>query len=232
MRNNKPTKDTLCLARQAIAKRILASPLALFIGNQEVPVDDRLQYLRRMASGESDWSTTSHEFRRAGSNVTLYINSESVDDWDVDERDRDEAGNEYTQHKLRVEVNWPSHGNSDPGTCLARLEFYREVAFLAADIHAEFCSELYWKLYRTADQRAQLQATADAHSIQMAVMTVIDKYRANMRINATRFVTVGNIIAGIYYHEFNDGKCFELCVTDGGGAYITRLESGAMRKAV
>lgn len=218
MRHRKPTKDTYLEVRQAIAKRILASPLAECIGYPGAPRDVRLSELTSYADGTNTnkrgWGFISIDLRRAGSNVNLYVNARADYESRRDEMELDDAGNEYSCFKLELEVNWPTHGACDPATALARLELYKQAALLAAEIQAEFGgNERYWSLFRTAEQRAEEEAKEKAEQLQSAVTCAVETVRKGMRAGGTAAVAIGalrGIPDGSYEHVFADGKRYQL----------------------
>lgn len=129
-----------------VEARILQSPLAQYT---------RTERLRRGAGGEdqSDWSGyLSVEFRRADTNCSLAILLDGVD---CRSPVLDEEGNQLVQYKLTCGVNFPSHGNSDPATVMARLKLYQDVAMLAAELQAEFGLREIWKMTRSAAEVAE-----------------------------------------------------------------------------
>ena len=204
-RYREPTEQ-FAPATQAIAKRILASPLMQYLaweGSREA--------LQRAAEAgaKPNWGLFSVEFKRAGSNTNIYVQSDREGDFSDRSVRKDARGDEYGLYSFRTDVTWPSHGSSDPGTCLARIEFYREVALLAADIQAEFggTGNAVWRLERTVEERTKMDADHAAKRTQALAETVIKANRSRMRKNAVAGVdakTVEGIPAGTYTLEVDE----------------------------
>ena len=223
MRNRKPTKDTYYSTAAAVARRVLASPLAACIGYPDVPEEKNqdLFVLKGVASGARRYEgmdMLSFSLRRADTNVTLSIEGEPRS---YTKFEADEAGNEYTEHELRVTLNWPCHGASDVATSVGRLAFYQDVAKLAAEIHAEFCGNTYWRLYQTKEEKEAYEERLRRSAIERGAEKAIDSVRAGMRANTPPKPVAAELVKdipdGAYEHTFNDGKKFMLRVEQGVG---------------
>jgi hypothetical protein len=130
--------DNYYSVQQAIAKRVLATPLASSIGYGGIGSHGYNEILA-IANGEKSdrYGYASVEFRRADTSCELYIRTDSRNDF-VSTRETDADGNEWVTYGLKVEVSYPSHGSADPATVLARMNLVSQVAMLAAEINAEF----------------------------------------------------------------------------------------------
>lgn len=84
-------------------------------------------------------------FIRAGTDAKLYVA------FDLCGVKVDNAGNEWATFDVGVRINWPTHGSTQPGVSLARLDFYREVALFAAEIQSEFPAQVQ-RLMMTAQE--------------------------------------------------------------------------------
>jgi hypothetical protein len=216
MRNSKPTQDTYDSARATIAKLVLASPLAGSVGDPEN--DNRLSGLEYAAAGNDpkSWLFLSVEFRRAGTSISLDVRAKSDCRLSSRQYEQDDNGNDYAAYTLHCDVNWPCHGSCDPATALARIELYREVAMLAATIHAQFSGARLWKFVQTKAQREQDDADAAAKRVHQAATMAIDDTRSGMRTgSAPRNVPIDalkDVPDGTYEHEFDDGKAFVMVV--------------------
>lgn len=218
-RNSVPTQDTLTSAQAAIAAIIVNSTLAQYVGYPGRPLEERLDNLKRIANGEGKpgaWNFISVEFRRAGTNCSLSVNCES-DNGYREEYTQDEAGNDYVRTRvLPPQLNWPSHGNLGVGTSFACIEFYRDVARLAADIESEFRDQHFWRLARTKAQREEQEAKAKQQKVEEAVTNAIEQVRNGARIGGTPKSVPMDLIAAVpdgdYDRTFSDNKAFKLTV--------------------
>lgn len=230
MRNRTTPKETFKPATQAIASRILASPLAQFVG---YPDDaNRLRGLRRIAEEGCEpgfCSVMSVTFRRAGTDVSLDVCADRVyDRYDSDKEDLDEVGDAYGKYRLSCKVNWPCHGGTAVSVALARIHLYEEVAELGLCIEADFGGEdnQVWHLVETKAAREERKLQAEAARVKHAVMKVIGSNRKNMRVGGSTFVaTSENIPIGDHEHTFDDGKKYRLsrCQAEDGTTQVTML---------
>lgn len=222
-------KDTYRATHQAVAARILNSALASTIGYQGDP--NRLLRVQDAAEGKSDlssWSFLSVEFRKAGTNISLDVKVEGEDRYFRGGPTKDKEGNEWEEYKLTCTVNWPCHGSTDVGTSLARLEFYKQAALLAAEIQAEF-PELA-RMTRTVAQIAEAQEKAAAEKVAQQLRSVVDANRRQMRVGGERTLGVDlikDLPAGQHELSFgeNNGelKKYNLYVTPTAGACLSRV---------
>lgn len=231
-RNNRPTQDTFNAGRAEMAQRILQHPLAAFVGYPGTRTTEQRQAeLRAIAAGDTKaggWSFLNVEFYRAGTSCSLSIQS----DWDYSGREEyptDETGNEYSKCELRFEFNHPTHGSMDPATALARLALYTEVSQLAAQLHAEFRGEKFWRLLRTPEQKAQQEAAEKERAEKAAIAFAVVSSRGGLRINGQATVeaaAVKDLPVGTFFHEAEDGRRYRLTVAlvhGGNVASVTRL---------
>jgi hypothetical protein len=224
--------DTFFSTRSRVAKRILTSSLAPFVGNEgDVNRHARLidATLGRLPELVSTWSFLDATFRRAGTDCSLEVRCEYAGGRYAGEAEADAEGNEWTQFRVWCEVNFPCHGSSAPAAVLARCALYTEVAMLAAEIDAELGGQEVWRMTRTAAQAAEAKAKAEAEKVQQAVVRLLDANRKHMKVAAEKAFVVsslGSLLTGVptgtYQHEFNDGKRFTLHVTEGVGASMMR----------
>lgn len=222
-------KDTYRATHQAVAARILSSSLAGTIGYPGDP--NRLLRLQDAAEGKSDlssWSFLSVEFRKAGTNISLDVKVESEDRYYRGGPTKDKEGNEWEEYKLTCTVNWPCHGSTDVGTSLARLEFYKQAALLAAEIQAEF-PELA-RMTRTVAQIAEANRVAEEKRVQERIRGLVDGNRRQMRIGGERNLgsdLVQGLVSGRHEVSFgeNNGelKKYVLFVTESAGACLSRV---------
>jgi len=222
-------KDTYRATHQAVAARILNSSLAGTIGYPQDP--NRLLRLQDAAEGKSDlssWSFLSVEFRKAGTNISLDVKVENEDRYYRGGPTKDKEGNEWEEYKLTCTVNWPCHGSTDVGTSLARIEFYKQAALLAAEIQAEF-PELA-RMTRTAAQVAEAQKVAEEKRLQERVLGIVGDNRRQLRVGGERSLDsdkVQGLVSG--RHEVviveNNGevKKYVLFVTESVGACLSRV---------
>lgn len=212
--------DNYRSTHQAIASRVLASPLAAHVFHS-------IERLQAYANGDealSAWNYMSLEFRKAGTTCSLSV---SLEDKDSFRRvDTDSDGNEWRRHALACQVSWPTHGSTGSATCLARLHFYQQVAMLAADIEAEFGgdNEIYQLVATKADVDAR-NAKAAAEKAQQHIREVVESNRHNLRVGSERTIH-SELIAGIEAgkHEVALGeKRFTLFVTAGTHANLMRV---------
>lgn len=215
MRNTfRPTKDTYFSTRSAIASRVLASPLAPYIGYPGRTTEENHAVLVWLRDDRTDRrSFVTVEFRRGDSNCSITIDGDLLGD--PDDARRDDAGNDYRPVFFKFACSWPSHGSSDPGTCLARLHLYQQAAMLAAELAAEFSSDQCWLLVRTPEQRAQQEAEAHAKKVKELVVHTIDAVRGGMRVGSFKTLPldeIKDIPEGRYEHQFNDNKTFTMVI--------------------
>lgn len=222
-------KDTYRATHQAVAARILNSSLAGTIGYPSDP--NRLIRLQDAAEGKSDlssWSFLSVEFRKAGTNISLDVKVEGEDRFYRGGPTKDKEGNEWEEYKLTCTVNWPCHGSTDVGTSLARLEFYKQAALLAAEIQAEFPDLA--RMTKTVEQIAEANKVAEENRVTARIRGIVDGNRRQMRIGGER--TLGlDIIQGLASgrHEVSFGenngevKKYSLFVTESAGACLSRV---------
>lgn len=215
MSRYRPEADTFKSTRAAVAKRVLSSPVASAIG-----YDHRLHTLQAVADGAetSTWSFLSVTFRRAGTNVDLEVRAEEIASSRRD-YDQDADGNDYTGLKLTCTVNWPCHGSTDVAVALARMELYRQVALLGAEIQGEFGEEVIWRLDRTKAQREEHEAKQKEEIVKGLVFKAMESVKSNFRVGSPpRPVThdlAVQIPEGTYKHQFADGKEFTLVAKEG-----------------
>jgi hypothetical protein len=162
----KNPQDNYAATRALIAQRIIASSINPSIGYPGAKVNHDRDRLEQVARGEGDstgFSFLNVEFRKADSGCSLYVR---CDDVSYEPR-TDAEGNEWRQYQVTTEASWPSHGGTSPGTSLARLAFYTQVALLAAEIEAEFGGRAeVWRMTRTAAQVAEANAKAEQERIE------------------------------------------------------------------
>lgn len=200
--------------KASIAARILASPLAAFIGYPGH--SGRLAQLTDLVA-VTDLKPTGSlnvEFRRADTNISLYVEHDA--EW-RDKDVKDDDGNEYVRYDFRFELNWPCHGSTRPDVAMARLRLYSDVAMLAAELTAEFGSmhEVY-HLLRTKAQREELEAKKVAERVKGDVVSTMEKRRRGLRVGAVLGIPTTDVQAlptGSYDHEFADGKAYTLVVS-------------------
>ena len=130
---------------------------------------------------------------------------------------QDEEGNDYERMRvLPPQLNWPSHGSLGVGTSFACIEFYRDVARLAADIESEFRDQHFWRLARTKAQREAEQAKAKEQKVHDAITNAIEQVRNGARIGGTPKSVPMDLLTevpdGSYDRVFSDNKAFQLTV--------------------
>lgn len=171
----------------------------------------------------------STEFERAGTNASLSLRFDLAG-YAV-EPELDDEGNEWEQLQFTVDINWPCHGTSNPGVCLARLEFYREVTLLAAEIEAEFGRREVWRLVLTAADIKERAVIFAKSKIENKLREIVSDNRANMRVGSERAFTkdyLEGVPSGTYNFGFHDGqghvKKYTMYVTSAGGGNLQRTE--------
>jgi hypothetical protein len=204
MKLRNPT-DTFRSTHQALAKRILNSPLSQFI---EFP--ERLQNAAN-GEGEVGWSFLSAEFRRAGTNCSISFKVEQDNRWHS--QDTDEAGNEWTQWDLSSDINYPCHGSTEPGIAMARLAFYQEVALFTATLQAEFGSRKILQMTRTAEQVEHDRVEQEIKRVRTKVYAFVEEHRKGMKPGSDKDLTVDGIPPGEYYVNTQLGE-YRLLVTE------------------
>lgn len=163
------------------------------------------------------------EFRRAGTDITLYVRMARASVGDDGDRIQDDAGNVWIRMDLRTEINWPSLGHAGSGAALARLGFYHEVAQLAAEIEAEIRGPIY-SMVATAEEAKEREARIEAARRARELKAIVEGHTRGMRVGRTISLAFdkGLSAAGITdgEHEVEErGKRYSVAVT--GGA--TRL---------
>lgn len=168
-------QDTHTPALLAIVERISHSPLLPFCR-------ERVEIRKRLQEG-AEVKFYNFDFRRAGTNITLYVGQDFDGNVVLDE----ETGDEYARVTFRTEVNWPSNGGRDPGTTLAQLALYREVTELCADIHADFCGPRHEVFYpfRTKEKRDQQEQEAQAVKTEDTLRGVIKTSAPGLRVEGS-----------------------------------------------
>lgn len=223
MLNNNPTNNYSDV-RARLATIVLEHPLVRYVGYPSMG-DQRLEELKMIASKEksaSSFTFLSVQFRKAETNVSLTIDQGRAGGWRDDGTRKDEDGNDQAEFTFRATVNWPCHGTCEPGIALAWLEFYKEVALLAAELLTEVNAQSVWKVVQTKEQREAREVKTAAEKVQNAVIRAIYGIRVNMRVNAVRTLAVlQDVPDGLYYHEFRDGKKYTLYVTHALGCVST-----------
>ncbi len=179
--------DNYYSVQQAIAKRVLATPLASSIGYGGIGSHGYNEVLA-IANGEKSdrYGYASVEFRRADTSCDLYIRTDSRNDF-TSTREVDAEGNEWVTYGLKVEVSYPSHGSADPATVLARMNMISQVAMLAAKINAEFGgrNEIR-KMVCSAAEVAERKANAEAADLQSKVRKFVTENSRGMRDGSKR----------------------------------------------
>jgi hypothetical protein len=229
-------KETFTKATQDIAMLILASSLAPWIGNPNNPY--RLDHVKEAAENgvDSAWGL-SIEFEREGTSIVLHLRADP--DCYQCEGERDERGDEYHRYVFHTCVNWPTHGDTKSYAALARLEFYKEVTMLAADLDDMFGGNKnsVLKLFCTKEQREEQTEAEKEQRVRFTISAVISQVRKGLRVNGNaRFLRgeqlelLKDVPAGKYVYEFNDGKKYILlkCVVNSlksplGNASIARI---------
>jgi len=221
--------------RQAIAQRIVNSPLAQFVGYgglAELPTH-RITALANGVDDERSWTYIDVEFRRADTNVSFEVRCEPVGRYSNGEPTLDQDGNEWCAYQLTCKVGYPSHGSEEAGTVLARAELIRDVAIFAAAIQAEFGAARRPILHmtQTAEQLAERKAKIAAEQLQQKLRGVVDSNRSKMRVGSERHLPA-SLITGIIpegRHEVGIGehngalKKYVLFVTEAHGANLQRV---------
>lgn len=194
--------DTYSESLKSIAKRIVNSPLAQFVGYGGLDSRD-FQRLRAIADGSDNndfaWCYLDVEFRRADTNANLCIKCDAVYHKEGDMRryvQVDQDGNEWTEYTLSCSVNYPSHGSADPATVMARAQLLQEVALFAATIQADFGRRNLLHMTRTAQQVAEDKAKADREAVERQVRGVVLANRNGMRVGGERNLPA-SLITGV-----------------------------------
>jgi hypothetical protein len=217
-------KDNYKETHQAIARRVLNSKLAAFVGHPTF--DGRLERLEAAANGTEEllsaWTFLDVEFRRAGTNCSLEVRADVVNSrWDG-QPTLDNDGNEWNQYSLTTKINWPCHGSTDAATALARVALYQEVAMLAAEIQAEFPDCM--RMTRSATDIMLAKIKEKHESNVRALNAFVAEHRKNMRVGTMNLVGVRvtpDFPAGTYDVEL-DNKKFTVEVFDTGVSHLLR----------
>lgn len=204
---NTTVKETLNPVRQMIARRILASPLAQYVGYPSQPDSSRLEYLTMIAAGDDNGERFSYfrvDFRKAGSNIDFCIDIDPAS-WRAEPK-RDERGDEFNEYVLTFRTSWPSHGSHRPGVNIARLEFYREVTLMAASLEGEFAgdNQVYLHLDRTKEKREEDEAKAKEDAKRRAIRTAIASVSHNMRVGGKPNVVMPSLLADVPDGKYED----------------------------
>lgn len=215
------TKET----NATIARRILASPLAQFVGH--ACDAHRLDALEALVMGDKDVSAifsdiACTEFRRAGTSVTLDVRRRSEETLSGKLVHTDSEGNEWKKYSITFGVNWPCHGTVTPSVALARVALYHEVAMLAAMLEAEFGNGYeMWQLHRSAEEVSAAKREEEALNVKMTAGKFVDANCRGLRVGfrASRLLIAKpeGLPKGTYTHTRmygNVAKTFQLEVTE------------------
>jgi hypothetical protein len=127
----------------------------------------------------------------------LYVRFDTID-WTRDLKPR-EDGSIWRNYKFRVEVNWPSHGDTRPALAKARLEFYTRVVELTEAINAEIGDGIAVCI-RTAEEQAAFMAEqerkAEEARIERVLHEAADMVRKGMRVGQDRNIP-SSLLPGI-----------------------------------
>lgn len=142
--------------------------------------------LQRVAdSGESSWSINA-EFERAGREATCDLSARLES---VDYKGKEDAeGNLWSEYRLEVKVNWPSHGSTEPNMALTRLELMREVAIFAAEVQATF-SRPVMKMQETKAERDERARKAEEARVLRLLETICNGSLKGLRVGSETLVT-------------------------------------------
>lgn len=226
--------DNYRSTHQAICARVLDTTLANHLGYGERQSHDTSR-LQAYAAGEgeiSSWGFVSLDFRRADSNANLEVRVENKrGSWRTGP-EVDAEGNEWEEYELTTQVGYPSHGSTDCGTVLARVELIREVALLAAAIQAEFGGRnVIHRMTATSAQVVERTAKQAKEKITNKVRSVVDANKHQMRVGSERRLDDASLIEGVpsgtYEVAFEgnvnaETKKYTLFVTEGVGACLMR----------
>jgi hypothetical protein len=181
--------DNYYSVQQAIAKRVLSTPLASSIGYGGIG-SHGYNEIKRIADGEKSdrYGYASVEFRRADTNCDLSIRANAKNDYGST-REVDADGNEWVSYSLTVEVGYPSHGSSDPATVMARVNLISQVAMLAAEINAEFGgrNEIR-KMVCSAAEVAERKAKIEADLVKSNINKFVRLHSKGMRVGSDRTI--------------------------------------------
>ena len=182
---------------QAIARRILFSPLAAFVGYPDTgdTISRGRLELERSSRGEGDvdgWTYLRVEFRRADTSCDLAFSLKNRDHWA--RRDLDDEGNEWVDYDLECTINHPTHGSADPATVLARVALYGEVAMLGAALAAEFKSVS--RMTRTAAELAAEKSRKEEEALKSRLQELAAAQGKGMRTGSVAFVPVADVPPG------------------------------------
>lgn len=224
MNRDKPTADTYNETRRQIAGYVLLHPLATWLRPS-----DRMM-LQALAEGEdrSSWSFLSFDLRKVATEVTFSIESCLVDP--RADYTRDEAGNDYLAYDLSLAtLNWPCHGSTDVGTCIARARFYEEAALMALDIRSSFRQTGLWRLAQTPQQRKEDEERTERRRLADLVAKVVSDNRKGMKVGGNKRIAqaIEGLPAARYEHTFQDGHRYSLDVGEPGLAqyvFLSRWE--------
>ena len=221
--------DNYFSVQQAIAKRVLATPLASSIGYGGIGSHGYNEILA-MANGEKidRHGYASVEFRRADTSCDLYIRTDSRNDF-TSTRETDADGNEWVTYGLKVEVSYPSHGSAEPATVMARMNLISQVAMLAAEINAEFGgrNEIR-KMVCSAAEVAERKANFEAAELKVKVRKFVVENNSGMRVGSSRDLggKTGDLSVGRHLVDVGNNagvvKKYALDVAE-RGASLTRL---------
>lgn len=140
----------------------------------------------------------------------------------------DAEGNKWVAYRVRVGVNWPSHGSSAMAQVQARLTLFQEVAQLANEIEATYPNTVY-HMVRSAEEIRFDEQQRRRLECQEKAMKVIEANCTNLRMKKVRDIydsSLNGIDAGEYVHTLRGGKKFKLEVYTGptaARAELTRL---------
>jgi hypothetical protein len=220
-------QDTFSAARQTLAQRIISHPLAHFLSPHD---RERLQLVID-GTAKDTYTFLSLEFRKAGTNASLYVEAEPLLGWREERKDAE--GNEWMEYGIRSKMNFPCHGSTEPGTVLARLAFYQEIALLAAEIQAEMASPIH-KMIRGAQEIAQMAEKAaaerEAGTLQSYVRAKGHGLRAGGKsryYDAPNELSMAGVKPGDHEVKLNEGapnfRHFHVELAENGNVKIRRI---------
>lgn len=158
---------------------------------------------------------------RAGTDCTLSVL------FDGQGLEPDEHGSLWRPYRVLTYVNWPTHGSIGPTLSLARLNLYRDVTILAAEIEAELPVEIR-ELHRTAAQMEEIRESDEdlvAHKVRGIVRDHCDHLKIGEALVLQEFppgVLLDDGVYNVRVQVFNFERHYSVRVSNDAGIAINR----------
>jgi len=214
-----------------IASRLLASGLVPRYGK------DRLERILTAENADNVDGSIYLEFEGSGTSCTIHADLSY--DWSSTSTSsyKDADDNAWRDYTFKADVNWPSHGSTEPGIAMARIAFYQRCAQLAAELLAEFAGKRIRRMVQTAQEVKDQQAAWDKREAEAKARKVVNEFRKGLRAGSDRVVQTGDLVPGLYEVQVDEPtgivlpsgerqvKLFTLNVHDlGGSALLMRVQ--------